>query len=372
MKNLLGLAHLDVSALAKRLVRQAGRAIRFAFAGALLYGALGASTTVATAAEVQDASAPAKPGYIALLLPGQAKAFKSAVDNIRAGVLAGERVHGGTDAVPLRVFDTTDKEEDIQQQFKAAVEGGALAVIGPLTKSALNFLADSTELKVPVVALNNFDQTTLPQAQLFSFGLGVEADAAGVAQLVQSEGLRQPLILLSNDPIALRQAQGFAATWKEQTGSEPVMVTMGNPKRDASQLKTQLAETSADAVFLAMDAKSARMVRPFIGNEIPVYATSQIYPARLGASAMVDLAGVKYLEMPWLANPDQDGYDLYIRNRSNSNDLERLFALGVDAWQVAAILAKGGKVEQLDGLTGVLNIGRDNVVTRQMVVRTLH
>jgi outer membrane PBP1 activator LpoA protein len=370
VKNLLGLRVLprSTATFAKMAFIRSINAARVVGASALLYGALACSATIAQA---EDEPAVTRSGYIALLLPGQAKAFKPAVEQIRAGVLAAERVHGGAETPLVRVFDTTDKEEDIQAQYKKAVAGGAVAVIGPLTKSALNFLADSTELTVPVLALNSFDQTTLLQGKLYSFGLGVEADAAASAQLMYQDGMRNAIVLQTTDSIAQRLAQSFASSWRAQTGVDPVLVTIANPKRDAPEIKAQLAETVSDSIFLAMDAKSARAVRPFLGNDRPVYATNQIHPGRLPSTALVDLTGIKYLDMPWLANPSREGYDLYNRTRSTSNDLERLFALGVDAWQIAATLAKGSSVEQLDGLTGTLTLGADNVVVREMTVRTM-
>ncbi|QLI82313.1 penicillin-binding protein activator [Chitinibacter fontanus] len=370
MKNLLGwrVTPRSTATLAKWALNKSISAAQMMGLSTLLYGALACSATLAQAEETQS---PEPKGYIALLLPGNAKAFKPAVDNIRTGVLAAERVHGDADIPLVRVFDTTDKEEDIQAQYKKAVAGGASAVIGPLTKSALNYLADSTELTVPVLALNGFDQTTLAQSKLYSFGLGIEGDAIAAAQLMKLEGVQQPIVLQTADSTGQRLTPSFVASWRALTGAEPVIVTIANPKRDAPALKAQLAEAVTDAIFLAMDAKAARIIRPFLGNERAVYATSQVNPGRLPTTMLVDLTGIKYLDMPWLANPNQEGYELYNRTRSTSNDLERLFALGVDAWQIAAILAKGGTVERLEGLTGTLSLGPDNVVAREMTVRTM-
>lgn len=370
MKNLLGwrVNPRSTATLAKLALTKSINAAQIMGASALLYGALACSATLVQA---EDTQSEAPKAYIALLLPGNSKAFKPAVDNIRAGVLAAERVHGDAETPLVRVFDTTDKEEDIQAQYKKAVAGGAAAVIGPLTKSALNYLADSTELTVPVLALNGFDQTTLAQSKLYSFGLGIEGDAIAAAQLMKLDGVQQPIVLQTADSTGQRLTPSFVASWRALTGAEPVIVTIANPKRDALALKAQLAETVTDAVFLAMDAKAARIIRPFLGNERAAYATSQVNPGRLPTTMLVDLTGIKYLDMPWLASPNQEGYELYNRTRSTSNDLERLFALGVDAWQIAAILAKGGSVERLEGLTGTLSIGPDNVVAREMTVRTM-
>lgn len=47
----------------------------------------------------------------------------------------------------------------------------------------MNFLADSAELSIPVLALNSFDDATLRRPNLFSFGLSIEFE---VQQMVRS------------------------------------------------------------------------------------------------------------------------------------------------------------------------------------------
>lgn len=344
-----------------------------AILSAVLYGALGVTTTTAQA---EDASAVAEvaptSGLMALILPSKVKSFKAASDTIRAGVLAGERVHGGAGIPLVRVYPTDDKEENIVAVYQQAVQDGAQVVIGPLTKSAINYLSDSTDLTVPVLALNSFDETTLQQANLYSFSLSVDAEAAQAAQLMQKNQHSRPLILQVNDALSQRMAQGFVQEWKKINQSDVVVITVVDARRDAAQLREQLKQENADAIFLAMDGKAARLVRPYLGNDFPVYGTSQIDAGRLGRTALVDLTGIRFVDMPWVGMPDTDGYDLYNRTRATSNDLERLFAFGVDAWRVAAQLIKAPKDEQpINGVTGVLTIGSDHVLKRDMMMRTM-
>ena len=338
-----------------------------------LYCALAITTTTARAVDEVGVPVETSNGrFIALLLPSQSKAFKTACDTIRAGVLAAERVHGDASIPLVRAYATDDKEENISAVYEKAVADGAQVVIGPLTKPAINYLSDSTKLRIPVLALNSFDDTTLPQSLLYSFSLSVETEAAQVAQVLQQNMFTHPVILQVNDTLSQRMAQGFAQEWRKVTGSEPLMITVSDARRDAAELKQQLLDANADAIFLAMDGKAARLVRPYLGNDRAIYGTSQMDSGRLGRTALVDLTGVRYLDMPWMGMPNSEGYDLYNRTRSSSNDLERLFAFGIDAWQLAAMLADpmGGE-RIIDGVTGQLIVGKDHVVQRVLISRSI-
>lgn len=341
--------------------------------GFVLYGALAITTTTAQAEEASAVAEAAPPsGLMALILPSKVKSFKAASDTIRAGVLAGERVHGGAGIPLVRAYPTDDKEENIVAAYQQAIHDGAKVVIGPLTKSAINYLSDSNELTVPVLALNSFDDTTLQQANLYSFSLSVEAEAAQVAALMQKNGLAHPVVLQVNDTLSQRMAQGFVQEWRKMNQTEVPVITVADARRDAAQLREQLKLENTDGIFLAMDGKAARLVRPYLGNDLSVYGTSQMDASRLGRTALVDLTGIRYVDMPWVGMPDTDGYDLYNRTRANSNDLERLFAFGVDAWRIAAQLISNPKDEQpINGVTGVLTIGSDHVVKREMMMRTM-
>ncbi|GHD55028.1 penicillin-binding protein activator [Jeongeupia chitinilytica] len=378
----------------RRIGYGGGRGLR-----ALLYGALlaGVSTGCATkpapvasqptpAPSVVARPAPVKPSpveitplphepvvtapvqhdaYIALLLPTSSKALKPAVQQIMDGVMGAERVYGQGKEPPVRVFDTSDQDDDVLAQYNKAIDGGAAAVIGPLTRSAVNFLADNGRFPVPVVALNGFDAQTLRRANLYSFSLSVEQEASEVARLMREDGVRNPVIVQAPGVLTRRMAQGFSAVWSAGGATPPPVIDIGNTPA-LGGLKAQLK--GYDAVFLASGFKQGRKLRPFIGADVPVYATSQISPGPLPATALTDLAGVRYLDMPWLANADDPYYALFARARTQSNDLERLFALGVDAWRVAAALVVApGQPVAFDGVSGQLSQGKDGVIERRLL-----
>ena len=182
----------------------------------------------------------------------------------------------------------------------------------------------------------------------------------------------RPMVLQMNDTLSQRMAQGFVQGWRDLNQAEPLVITVADARRDAAQLREQMKEGNVDAIFLAMDGKAARLVRPYVGNDLAIYGTSQIDSSRLGRTALVDLTGIKFVDMPWIGMPDTDGFDLYNRTRSPSNDVERLFAMGVDAYRIATqLLLRPQVAPSIDGVTGVLTIGDDRVIKRSMITRSL-
>lgn len=337
---------------------------------AVLYGAVAITATAADTTSVPGkASEPASRGYIALLLPTKSKSLKPATDQIRAGVLAAERAHGNGDIPPVRLYETTDSETDVLAQLQKAQADGARAVIGPLSKTAVNYVADVAELTVPVLALNSFDNTTLQQPNLYSFNLSIEAEAAQLAQSIHEGGLTRPVVLQGDGALPPRMVQGFIEGWMRVASAPPVIIDLADPQAAPGSLATLLADNAADAVILAMTGKQARLIRPYLGNERLVFATSQIDTGNLKAA--IDLAGIRFLDMPWLATPELEEYAVYQRKRAGSADLERLFALGVDAWRIAAALATANGEKEWQGISGRLAISDNGQISRELVLRTV-
>ena len=95
------------------------------------------------------------------------------------------------------------------------------------------------------------------------------------------------------------------------------------------------------------------MVRPYISGMLPLYATSMSVNPRAEAIVNVDLQGVRYEEMPWFVQPDHPAVMVYPQPRAMSVEEERLYAFGIDAYRIAAQLARGVH-EPIDGVTGKL------------------
>ena len=134
-------------------------------------------------------------------------------------------------------------------------------------------------------------------------------------------------------------------------------------------LREQFKAGGHDSVFFAANARQTRLSRPFVGNERPVYATSQINPGHLSRTAIVDMSGIRYLDIPWILDPSNAEYAALNRTRSKSNDVERLFALGVDAWKLAVLLGHHEEVD-FDGLSGHVRLGSGGLVERELSLST--
>src|SRR3972149_7020492 len=100
-----------------------------------------------------------------------------------------------------------------------------------------------------------------------------------------------------------RAGQAFAQEWFALGGRISEALEF-DPHADLRRLHERLSRSGADLLFLAADPDQARAVRPYLNNQIPVYATSQINSGRPDPVANVDLNGIRFVEMPWLAQPD--------------------------------------------------------------------
>jgi outer membrane PBP1 activator LpoA protein len=121
-------------------------------------------------------------------------------------------------------------------------------------------------------------------------------------------------------------------------------------------------------VFLAVDAQRARIIRPQV-SALQGYGTSQLNPGLKALAGFVDLSDVRFVDMPWMLQPDHAAVMAYLRDTPReSDDLERLRALGIDAFRVTQELLVGKRDFEIDGVTGRLTLGTDGQVKRGLLV----
>ena len=101
-----------------------------------------------------------------------------------------------------------------------------------------------------------------------------------------------------------------------------------------------------------------------------LYGTSQLNTLNLadpvGAAAKPELDGVRLLDLPWQLQADHPAVMIYPRppkkgEQRRGLDLERLYALGIDAFRVAGELGAGRPVFTIDGVTGKLYVQLDGI-----------
>ncbi|HLP98198.1 MAG TPA: penicillin-binding protein activator [Sideroxyarcus sp.] len=315
-----------------------------------------AAVSAVAAAEVQAASAtvaaePAVP-HIALLLPLKSPTFGKAADAVQQGFLAaaGKESNG----LPVRVYPCADESTEVAALYQKALLAGAIAVAGPLTRNGVAALAAAnTELMTPTLALNTLENQRTDQ--LYFFGLPAETEARQSAQRATAAGLLSAVIVSTNSPLSKRLAQAFSDEWQRAGGIVQAEIIYNG---DPTQLK-ELPQDPGNAVFIAAEVEKARRLRPYINTAIPVYATSQVFSGNGNTLINYDLADVRFIDMPWMLQPDHPAVMVYPRPAAAlAPDLERLYALGIDAYRLLQVLFEHNSANTLplDGVTGKITL----------------
>jgi outer membrane PBP1 activator LpoA protein len=126
-------------------------------------------------------------------------------------------------------------------------------------------------------------------------------------------------------------------------------------------LRTRLEIDPPALLFAALDVAELRQVRAATGTALPCYAGGAANPGRVAARAagaeLAELDGVRLLDLPWMVRPDDLSVMVYPRAPDSEQplDMDRLYALGIDAFLLARQLAlHPGAPLRIDGVTGRL------------------
>jgi outer membrane PBP1 activator LpoA protein len=312
------------------------------------------------------AAAPAPTVRVALLLPLRSDTLGAPSDAVRAGFLAAyEREKGG---ITVNVIPTGDTAQEALDAYAKAVAQNDI-VVGPLTRAAVSAVATSPVQGKPTIALNNLEarpagaEITVPERMLI-MGLSMEDEARQVANWAATEHDKpMALVLATGSAWQQRIANAFAAHWK-MLGLEVQIVDLGAATNGylqetaLVQLKARVEATPPALVFAALDAGQLRQVRGMLGAELPVYGTSSVNPGIGAGTATSELDGVRLVDLPWQIHVDHPAVMAYPRlQRNTSMDMDRLYALGIDAYRVAREIAGASGPEfTVDGVTGKLSI----------------
>ncbi len=310
------------------------------------------------------ATAPRRPPFIALLLPLDAADFRAPAEAFVRGFETAAQQRALP--VPVEVHATDASPERIHEAYARVLQEGAAVVVGPMTRNGVSTIAGSGLVMVPTLSLNQPDANVTLPPNLYAFGLATESEARIVAQQAFRQGLRRMAVVGTPSAFSRRVADAFVHAWQTQGGTATVVLEVP-PDSDLTQMRTMLAQRSPDGVFLAAAHQDARMIRPYLPSQMPVYATSQINVLPPDPVGTVDLNGVRFIDMPWLLTPEDplnSAFADYPRPEGMQGDLLRFYALGVDAEFIAAKLAEGSRRIDFDGLTGHVSVQPDGTVER--------
>ncbi len=320
----------------------------------------------------QPAEAGDKPPYrIALLLPLRSEGLGRAADALRAGFMAAyERDSKGFE---INVVETGDLAQEVLSAYVKAQEQNDM-VVGPLARSAVTSIAASPLVEKPTIALNHPELRGDPRIppQLLVVGLSIEDEARQVAEWAARENpSAKALVIAGNSAWQKRIAGAITSQWQRLglTARGHDLTPLNGYLQDAElvALRNRLQNEPAGVLFAALDPDQVRQLKialsaPPLGD-IPVYGTSSLNPGRTMYRAGPELDGVRLLDLPWLVQRDHPAVMVYPQpvprddEARLSPDMERLYALGIDAFRIARELARKPQQRfQLDGVTGQLTI----------------
>jgi outer membrane PBP1 activator LpoA protein len=300
------------------------------------------------------------------MLPLRSDTLGGPADAVRAGFMAAyERERGG---ITVNIVSTGDGAQEALDAYATAVAHNDI-VVGPLTRSAVSAVAASPFQGKPTIALNNLEvrpagtELTVPDRMLI-MGLSMEDEARQAANWAAAElGKPAALVLATGSAWQQRIANAFANHWK-QLGLDVAIVDLGAATNGYLQeaplleLKARFDAAPPAFVFAALDSGQLRQVRGMLGADIPVYGTSSVNPGIGHGTATSELDGVRLVDLPWQVHGDHPAVMAYPRlQRNTSMDMDRLYALGIDAFRVAREIAgQAGPQFTVDGVTGKLTI----------------
>lgn len=300
-------------------------------------------------------------GKVALLLPFASDAYYPVADAIERGFETSRAAAGGN--TEIRIYPTTGNSEEILAIHARAVADGATHIVGPLTREEVTVLA-SANVPIPTLALNH-PENAPPVKNLYAFGLSAENEAAQIAHLARNSGMRVAAIIGTSSPTSLRMAKSFNDVWVRDGGQIFLQARL-TKDTDTDALRSQIIQ-HADMVLIAGGAEDARRIRPFLDIGIPTFGFSRIYAGIRHDPADSILNGVRFIDLPWILNPDDTAYKDYKSAAADlpQGEMQRWFAIGADAYQILLAISQG-QPATLYGLTGKMRISAEGALYHEL------
>ncbi len=337
---------------------------------------------------------------IALLLPLTSK-FSHAAQAVHDGFMAMNRSDGDPKKPHVMVYDTGAEPSLAAIYYRLAWNEGADLIVGPLGKEAVAAVSEAEIMAVPTLLLGSAPVATLARTGMFQFDLAPEQEAMQVAERAYLDGHRVAGVLYPENDWGQRMLAAFDQRWQQLGGiiaeAQPYLPTgndfslpikqllnLNNSEGRKSTLSAMLGaklefqgrrRQDVDFLFLAAQSGAARLLKPqinfFQGDDLPVSATSHVYTGRSDAVNDADLNGIRFGDMPWILRSDERMILLRKavgRQIEPGGPLDRLYALGVDAYAMAKSLRflNTRQGAMLVGVTAMLRVDQHNRVRRQL------
>lgn len=278
--------------------------------------------------------AVARPLQIAVLLP-QSGRMARAADAIRDGLLAAyyQDAATTTDTPALRFYDSDSS--DILALVKQVQSDGAGFIIGPLDRERVERLVTAGPPGVPLLALNAVDAGA---TGLLQFSLAPEDEIRRLAEWMNAQKVKRPLVITSSEDSGQRQQKLFEAAWRQYHPGSLTVVTLDAARKGGIVAGVHALATQTgghDALFLASPGLATQVLPAltYYHNTLPLYSLSGAWDPAADASGQKDLDGLRFCDLPWMLDatrPEQAS--LYEAIPRPVGGYDRLQAFGGDAW----------------------------------------
>ena len=303
------------------------------------------------------------PSHVALLLPLSGP-LQKAGEAIRNGFIAQTYQVPASQRPAIDVFDT--QTTDIASLYQTAINQGAQAIIGPLDKNKLkNLLDQQDDFPVPLLALNDLNQTSLP-TNVYTFGLSPLDEAKQLSQKLWQEHDKHVALIYPSTDWGSRVSEGFLNSW-QPLGGDVTFQWAFKPKANFNFMVANLLRVNAsqqryaalkhnlsrrhlgfiprrrqdlDAIALIASPAVTRQIMPYLrfyyATDLPVFSTSFSYAGTVDPTLNRDMNGLHFCDMPWILD------HRYLKQKKSLQQIwpqsfdryPRLYALGTDAYQL--------------------------------------
>ncbi len=313
---------------------------------------------------------------ISVLLPLTGPSAKAS-ESIRDGLLAAyyQAINQQKTSDTLSFYDTASYQ-DITPLLETATTPETRLIIGPLLKEHVSQLFYNPP-NVPVLALNRVN--TANSSSIWQFALAPEEEIWPIVQLMQQRGIKKVQILMQNDANSERLRQGFEQVWLAEGGELLPTYTLSASAKDGltASIKLLLAGPQTAQAFYLASPQLSMYALPLLNfyqrSPVPVFSASQSYDAEKSLLERQDLNGLHFCGLPWIINPEQWTINQTIQDGTSpeSNNYDRLFAFGSDAWMVSQQI-NSLKKTPINGRTGSLLLVDGQVHRTPVCAEVIH
>lgn len=305
---------------------------------------------------------------MALLLPLHSDALRETAEAVRAGFAAAQQADRDAN-VSVTLVQTGDNPNDILSAYSAALPNHEI-IVGPMTRSGVTAVANSGFVSKPTIALAQAEDRTMLPPMMLPMGMSLEEESRQIARWAAGDArASRAFVLATHVAWQRRAARAFMQEWHSLGGNAPLVeLNMAGAYLDPNnlvKLRQRVKDEQPSVIFVALDAAQARQVREAIGTETPIYGTSQVNPLPYQQGEELEqvpfMDGIRLVDMPWQLQPDHAAVMVYPRvapvpGQRRSANLERFYAIGIDAYRVAKEIGRGNILFEMDGVTGKLRV----------------